>query len=156
MGMFTNPQDEPPASKAAPDDLFRAYSRTSFEADVPGGRIRIRVGQMHLDLDELLRTHSAKNWVYITACNPASTALSDRENRCRQQDLEDSIRAKGNVHFAGAGVGDVGHWQPEPSFLILGVSRQEAILWGQELGQNAVVWGAFGKTATLLDCRPSA
>jgi hypothetical protein len=148
-------QQDDRASPGTPDaNLDRAYIATSFEADVSGKRLRIRVGNTHTELDAVLATHNVGNWVYITACNPASHRLSDSENSRRQKDLEDWIREAGRVYFTGQGVGDDARWPPEPSFLVLGISRPEAIQWGRKFGQNAVAWGACGKAAMLMDCRP--
>ena len=143
------------ASPGTPDaDLDRAYIATSFEADVSGKRFLIRVGNTHTELDAVLATHNVGNWVYITACNPASHQLSDSDNSRRQKYLEDWICEAGRVYFTGQGVGDGGKWPPEPSFLVLGVSRPDAIQWGHKFGQNAVVWGERSKAAMLVDCRP--
>jgi len=143
------------ASPGTPDaDLDRAYIATSFEAELPDKRLRIRVGNTHTELDAVLATHHVGNWIYITACNPASRWLPDSENNRRQKDLEDWIRETGRVYFSGQGVGDDVRWPPEPSFLVLGVSRPEAIQWGRKFGQNAVVWGTCSKAAMLVNCRP--
>ena len=143
------------ASPGTPNaDVDRAYIATSFEADMLGKWLRIRVGDTHTELDAVLATHNLDNWVYITACNPASRQLPDSENNRRQKDLEDWIREAGRVYFTGQGVGDDCRWPSEPSFLVLGISRPEAIQWGHKFGQNAVVWGERGKAAMLVDCRP--
>ena len=152
--MVDHEQDDRAAPGTADADLDLAYAATSFEADVPGRRLRIRVGRKHANLDALLATHDVGNWVYITACNPASDQLPDSENNRRQKDLEHWIREAGRVYFPGQGVGDDARWPPEPSFLVLDISRPEAIQWGRKFGQNAVVWGTCSKAAMLVNCRP--
>ena len=43
-------------------------------------------------------------------------------------------------------------WPAEASFLILGISREAAVLLGRQFGQNAIVCGMLGQAAELVDC----
>ena len=51
-------------------------------------------------------------WAYVTACNPGSMPLSDRENVQRQGAPEQAVSEEGFVFFRGARVGDDGQWPP--------------------------------------------
>ena len=134
------------------DSLFEAYRNTSFFADTPSGRLRIRVGQTSRDLDLLLGTHGARTWTYVTAFNPGSVMLSAEENWQRQVHLEAEVTRSGFVSFLGEGVGDDERWPPEPSLLILGIDEIHAIDLGRRFGQRAVVYGEAGAPAVLLRC----
>jgi hypothetical protein len=90
------------------DSLLAAYRRTRFCADTEQGRIEIRVGETHSDLDALLRATGCETWAYVTAFNPGSVRLSDAENDTRQRELEDALRRLGHPMFQGEGIGDDG------------------------------------------------
>jgi hypothetical protein len=134
--------------------LDTAYHKTSYFADTPAGRLRIRIGETHPVLDTLLAERGHRHWAYVTAHNPGSVPLTADENRARQTRLEADVRARGYEAFPGEGVGDDGEWSPEASLLILGMPQTEATALGHAYAQRAVVWGGVGKPALLVICSP--
>ena len=129
---------------------MRAYRQTSFFADTPRGYLRLRIDERNPELDAVLAAEGAQSWAYVTACNPGSVALSKSENVQRQQMLEQAVREAGFVFFRGEGVGDDGQWSPEPSLLILGITRAQAVDLGRRFGQRAIVYGEAGGSPLLL------
>ena len=136
--------------------LFDAYRHTTFHANTPHGRLILRVGQRCVELDDLLHRHGVITWGYVTAFNPGSVLLSVDVNVARQSELERAIATLGLVSYPGEGVGEEGCWPPEPSFLVLGISRGDALKLGQKFGQLAVVCGELGREAELVVCGPIA
>ena len=132
--------------------LDTAYRKTSYFADTPAGRLRIRIGEAHAVLDTLVAARGHRQWAYVTAHNPASVRLTADENRTRHTRLEADVRARGYEVFPGEGVGDDGEWPAEASLLILGIARDEATALGHAHAQRAVVWGDVGEPALLLVC----
>jgi Protein of unknown function (DUF3293) len=132
--------------------LLTAYRNTSYFADTPAGRQRIRIGETHPALDTLLTARGHRHWAYVTAHNPGSVPLTAEENRARHRRLEADVRARGYEVFPGEGIGDDGEWPPEASLLILGMPRAEATALGHAHAQRAVVWGGVGESALLLIC----
>jgi hypothetical protein len=133
--------------------LLEAYRRTTFVvADTPNGRLSLRVGQHCAELEALLAIHGVTTWAYVTAFNPGSLPLSAEENAGRQRRLVSSVARLGLASYPGEGVGDDGRWPPEPSLLILGITREAAGKLGSEFGQLAVVYGEKGQEAELLVC----
>lgn len=145
------PADRGPASED--DRLWAAYRSTEFRAATELGPVSIRVGERSELLGRLLGQAGTTTWCFITAWNPASVELTERENRVRNRRLRASLGAVAKQVFAGMGLPAEGAWTPEESFLALGVTRAQAIALGREYGQNAVVWGEQEKPAALLDCR---
>jgi len=137
------------------EDLFDAYRRTTFSANTPQGRLSFRVGERCVELDDLLRRHGVTTWGYVTAFNPGSLLLSVEENVARQSELERVIATLGLASYPGAGIGEQGCWPPEPSVLVLGISRADAFSLGQQFGQLAVVHGELGREAELVVCGPT-
>jgi hypothetical protein len=134
--------------------LDTAYRKTSYFADTPAGRLRIRIGEAHPVLDTLLAARGHRHWAYVTAHNPGSERLTADENRTRHARLEADVSARGYEVFPGEGVGDDGEWPAETSLLILGMARDEATALGHAYAQRAVVWGGVGELALLLVCSP--
>jgi len=67
--------------------LIDAYGRTAFVADMPRGRLTLRVGARSPELDDLLLKAAALSWAFVTAWNPGSVRVSDLENRRRSGEL---------------------------------------------------------------------
>jgi hypothetical protein len=105
-----------------------------------------------VELDDLLTDHSVSTWAHVTASNPASRRLSDEDNMARQHELERDVAGLGVTSYPGEGVGDDGQWPPEPSLLILGIARGDAVRLGRRYGQLAVVCGERGRAGELVLC----
>ncbi len=126
-----------------------AYRRTTYWVEAPSRWIRLRVGETNDDLAELLTSHGAARWAFVTADNPGSQPLPPMENGLRREALRDDI-----LHecFPGVGVGDDGTWPPEHSFFVLGICRDAALDLGRRYGQVAILYGERGGPVELLAC----
>ena len=80
---------------------------------------------------------------------PLSRAENDRRNLA----LLGELRRHGPA-LHGQGVGADATWEPEPSFLALGISRSRAIAFGRKYGQLAIVLGSVDAGAELVACEP--
>jgi hypothetical protein len=133
--------------------LWDAYLRTSYCARTPLGLIRLRIGKASNELDKLLTERRARDWAYVSACNPASQPLSREENERRHQELVKMVRSLGKPFFPGEGIPDDGRWQIEASLLILDIAEDHATRLGCDFGQNAIVVGMLGGVPRLKSCR---
>jgi len=129
-----------------------AYRATRFEVRDGDVAFTIRIGERCAPLDALLDRHGATSWAYVTAYNPGGQARGDEENVAANAAFERELAASQRPYFRGAGVGADGRWAPEPSFLILGVERAEAVEIGRRWAQEAVVVGRRGEGAELVYC----
>jgi len=145
--------DDRSGESPAASGLWASYASSVFCAQTPDGEIKIRVGTIEQTLERLLREVGANDWAFITAYNPASVQCSAEENAERQQQLERWVIEAGYQYFPGFGAGPDGDWPAEPSLLVLGINRTDAVRLGHRFGQNAIVWGSVGMPAELLDCR---
>jgi hypothetical protein len=133
--------------------LVCAYRNTAFEVDHPQRHFAIRIGKRCEPLDALLRQHGQRQWAYVTACNPYSVRLAAADNARRQSALQAYLREAGFVIYPGRGVPAEPGWQSEDSFLVLGITREQALRVGAMFEQNAIVAGEAGCAAELLLCR---
>jgi N-formylglutamate amidohydrolase len=133
--------------------LIEAYRSTCFEAVTPRGRITLKIDQPSPPLDMLLANSSTASWAFITAWNPRSATTSAAENQHRNRVLREKLRSLELPTFEGLGLPSDPGWEPEESFLVLGVSKELAADLGREFDQNAIVWGEIQGPAMLIDCR---
>ena len=133
--------------------LWDAYLRTSYCARTPQGLIRLRIGKASNELDKLLAQHRAREWAYVSACNPASRPLPPEDNSRRHDDLVRMVRSLGKPFYPGEGIPDDGRWPIEPSLLIIDMAEDHATRLGHDFGQNAVIIGMHGGVPRLKACK---
>ena len=90
-----------------------------------GWTVDIRIGKLNKALDNLMARHGAKSCAFVTAWNPASVRLSDKENHARHERLIGEVQALGCPFLRGRGVADDASWPPEKSILIFAVSQKK-------------------------------
>ena len=61
--------------------LQTAYAAAVYRADLPAGRVEIRVGRRHPALDRVLTDHGNTEWAFLTAHNPRSARLTPARTR---------------------------------------------------------------------------
>ena len=126
-------------------DLLKAYNTTEYKVYSPAIVIKIGIGNQVLN--DLLISLNVSTWAYITAFNPFSKILTESENFKRHEELKVKI---GNYkYFEGEGVGEDKTWKPEISFLIVGISLNDAIGIGKFYEQNAIVVGEINGVPEL-------
>ena len=103
-------------------------------------------------LQELLLSNHVASWAFITAYNPYSVMQDAGVNSLLNTQLEDYLLGKRYVFFKGMGVGDDDSWEPEASFMVLDIRKEDAIKLGRQFKQNAIVVGVIGNSAELIDC----
>ena len=133
-------------------DLLEAYKNTTYRVYLPLGEVDIRIGVMNSLLQELLSNNNSKSWAFVTACNPYSVMKNAAENILLNTQLEDYLKEKRYVFFKGKGIGDNDSWEPEASFMVLNICKEDAIKLGSEFKQNAIVAGVIGNLPELIDC----
>ncbi len=125
-------------SSTIPPATIQAYRETLYLVHGRDGFI-IQVGQRNARLSRLIAEY-ANGAAFVTAFNPFSIELSERENRQRQHELRQVLISM-RLHFLeGAGQHPSGAWQAEDSVLVLGTTLQQARCVAAQFGQNAIVW----------------
>jgi hypothetical protein len=127
-------------------NLHSAYTAARYRvfADPP---FVLRVGEPSAELNALLASHAADTWAFVTACNPGSAPLSDEVNAGRMDRLREVLTAF--TTFPGESSDAAGDWA-EPSVLVVGMSRAEAVEVARAFGQNAILAGERGGPAELV------
>jgi Protein of unknown function (DUF3293) len=110
----------------------------------------LRIGEASAELDMLLDAEGVDTAAYVTAANPRGRFAGQAENLLATTALTEAQRRAGYACFAGEGRDPLGEWLPEPSVLVVGISRAEAIVLGRSYDQNAIVFMEKGKSPELV------
>jgi Protein of unknown function (DUF3293) len=131
------------------DELLAAYRVTDYEvhAAIP---FALHVDRHSPELDTLLAARAADCAAFITAWNPRSLPRPEVENRAAQNRLEAELQRDGFECVTGFGRDPLDRWPGEPSVLVLGLPRQQAIECGRRYGQNAVLCVERGRPVELV------
>lgn len=127
------------ATSAISTATIQAYRTTHFVVKGPTPFV-LHIGIKSSPLLSLYGETECDCCAYLTACNPYSEALSDSANAKKQARLERDLETQGWRFFLGLGEHPSGDWPGEPSFLVLGMSREEGKAFGARYEQNAIVW----------------
>ena len=133
-------------------ELFEAYKNTTYRVYLPLGEIEIRIGVMNLLLQEFMLSNNVESWAFVTACNPYSVMQNADANTFLNTQLERYLSEKQYLFFKGLGVGDDNSWEPEASFMVLDIRKEDAVKLGKQFKQNAIVVGVIGNSPELIDC----
>ena len=132
-------------------DLIEAYHRTLYCAYLGDGRKEcLRIGAKSAWLDRELISAGRHSAVFITAENPQSNLLDEDANRKRTCALEDLLIVSGYGFLKGEGIGQNSEWPPEKSFLVFGMTREDALDLARRFDQNAFLYAMPDEAVELV------
>jgi hypothetical protein len=128
--------------------LLDAYNSTTYKA----GDYTISIGEIP---DDLVRAMSGdlNTYGFITAWNPYSNELSLEQNDKRNSELEQCLKEKQLRYLAGYGCPENDSWDPEASFLVLDINKEDLLSLAKRFEQNAVVFGTKSTPAMIIVTR---
>jgi len=100
----------------------------------------LRVGVVSVPLAGHYKRLKTNCGVFVTAFNPFSIDAGESANAARQVELQKELQLRSLTFFAGIGKHPSGDWPAEPSYFVMGLSREAAKTLGKKYDQNAVVW----------------
>ena len=125
-------------------DLIRAYEQALYVLE--GGTV-LRIGEPSAALESLLAVQGAGTAAFVTAANPRGERRSHAANEAAMSEL---LATLAWPHLPGEGRDPEGRWSPEPSVLLVGISRPDAEALGRRLEQNAIVFIEKGAAPELV------
>ena len=117
-------------------DLLAAYLATRYHVR-HGGGFDFHIERRSADLLALHAAERVDASAFLTAWNPESEGTPREENETRNAALRGDIEALGLRVLPAEGIGPTG-WREE-SYLLPGISRDDAIALARKYGQNAIV-----------------
>ena len=131
-----------------PADLLAAYQDSDYVVyDKP--ELVLKIGVPSPRLDALLEKVGAPFAAFVTAANPRSKPRSAEENAKALAGLDRIVAASGYPSLKGEGRESNGDWV-EPSRLVIGIYRDNALALGRLFGQNAIVFVQKGAAPELV------
>ncbi len=120
--------------------LIAAYEDTEYQIFVPGLVITLRINCHSAALANLQSQYGVSSSAFLTAYNPWSKQVPEPDNLSAQAALKNVINKGGWAWIEGAGQDPSGEWPAEPSYLVMGISRDEACSLARQFNQNAFVF----------------
>jgi len=120
------------------NDLEMAYRDTDYIVD-DDPPLRLKVGEQNDGARIVMASFNVESAAFITAWNPGSQKLSMHDNLDRQADLLEEIEKLRLNYFVGRGEHPDEGWS-EDSYLVLGISAEDAMTLARQFGQNAFLW----------------
>lgn len=120
-------------------ELLKSYKSADYHVGASPSFI-LKIGMHSAELEGIYKTSYKHTAAFITAFNPYSQELSTQENKDRNHKLEELIQSLHFDYIHGEGRCGDGDWGGEESFLIFGISEEQASEIGKEFEQNAIVW----------------
>ena len=127
--------------------IYRQACYRIFDSD---GIIELRVNNINLALETMLKRLNATCWAFITAHNPRSQAKPATENTLQHQQLVAEVTNLRYHYLLAEGHDNQRLWPPETGLFIIDIPAQTAIALGQKYVQNAILVGQNGRVPTLL------
>lgn len=124
---------------AVPAETIGAYLGADYIIDADP-KFVLHIGERSEALAALYIERTVDCCAFITAGNPQGRPLSAAENAARQREFARELEQRGLPYLTGAGCDPEEKWEPEPSYLVLGVSLDEANVMGKQWDQNGIVW----------------
>ena len=130
-------------------ELEKAYRNAEYVVFAESQHVVLRIGTPSAELDALLAAEGAASAAFITAANPRGEPRSDLENGVANAALQNFVTAAGYSHYWGEGRDPAGGWS-EPSFLVIGIQRANALALASLFEQLAFVYCERGGAPELV------
>ena len=130
-------------------DIVEAYRRAHYRVEVPGKPFVLKVDEPSSELQALLEPFKGQGAAVITPDNPGSQKVPDAQNLKAREDLTRILQEKKLQSYLGWNEDPSGSWPAERSFLILGISLEDAKNLANRSGQNAFLWSGPDGTPHL-------
>ena len=110
----------------------------------------LKVGQVSLELSAAHKLREVNCSAFLTACNPLSQEFDDLANASRQAEFAHELKAQGLTFERGIGIHPSNNWPGEDSFLVFGLSLEDAKRNAARLEQNAFIWNGADAVPQLI------
>ena len=124
-------------SEGIDQELQIAYEQACYRLFEPP--VLFKINEQNDALCQLLKKHNSSSAFFITAFNPGSKLYSLSENNKNQERLQQQLVRITSIFYKGQSECTKGTWPIEESFLVLNISKNQAIEIGKHFKQMAIV-----------------
>jgi hypothetical protein len=129
-----------PSQTKVSKTVINAYNIAHYHVKVPDQPFVLLIERRSAPLAALMKDLGVTQAAFITASNPFSRKVKDTVNERAHKALRNDIEKLGVVFYEGTGEDPSGKWKVEASYLVLGITPEQAKALGVKYGQNALVW----------------
>ncbi|MFK8104339.1 MAG: DUF3293 domain-containing protein [Saprospiraceae bacterium] len=137
-------------SRNIDQQLLNAYRSTTYQVVQP--RITIKIGQKNEHLDIFLIDNNATSWAFVSAENPQSVPTSPEENDKAMLALKVKLNELRYRSCPALGIPAQTDWPTEKSYLILDITKREALALAKDFRQKAILFGYVLGLPDLVFC----
>tara|TARA_Y100001934_G_C12383375_1_gene794000 strand:- start:3415 stop:3840 length:426 start_codon:yes stop_codon:yes gene_type:complete len=130
------------------EELTEAYIKTHYIV-LHEKQFTLRIGKRSNNLLEIFKEQGVNCGAFVTACNPYSRIVSPEINTKLLSELY-SILSNDYMVISGIAKDPESKWPLEKSFMVLGISMEDAMNIGRSFNQNALVWCGMNTIPKLL------
>ena len=130
------------------EKLAKAYKNTQYKCLNPA--MELQIGEMNKEVDNFITTSKYDKLCILTAYNPASMILTHKENQQSQDQLVEELEKAGFYYRPGVNRDPDGDFPDESTCWVLGMTRDEGLLFSKRWGQNAFVYYLLGWKPELM------
>lgn len=120
--------------------LIAHYTHAHYRIGATAESITLRIDQYSALLAQLLAASHQSCAAIISAYNPYSELLSDKENLAAHEALGNFLTHHAYPVIESLNIDPAGVWPAEKSFFIPGIDINAAKSLGQQFHQNAIAW----------------
>ena len=131
--------------------LMDAYERTNYIIFTKP-EIHFNISLSNIDLINFCNDNKIKCAAFITAYNPHSKIMTEAKNQLFQSELKLNLLKEKYNYIEGIGQDSKNEWPGEPSYFVLNIAKEDAIIIGKEFKQNAIVWIGKEMLPELVYC----
>jgi len=131
-------------------ELISAYQQTDYVVLLTGQKFVLRINEYSESLKDLHARFDATSSTFITAHNPRGEIVALAQNSSRHDQLENDLKMTGSIIVPGIGQDPGKQWPEEPSFLVIGLTQNQACELGKRYEQNAIVYSAQDAIPKLI------
>ncbi|HEX9138754.1 MAG TPA: DUF3293 domain-containing protein [Steroidobacteraceae bacterium] len=125
---------------APPAALAAAYLRAIYRVEPAEGPFTLRIGEFSPELQRWHERWTVDRSAFISAANPLSQPTDPEQNAAAHERLLRKLETAGLHSAPGTGLDPNGHWIPERSVLVAGITKAEALRLAAIFHQHAIVF----------------
>lgn len=122
------------------ENLVTSYLGANYQIGTDTGSISLQINQYSEPLARLLTASKQPCAAIISAYNPFSRLLNDKENRALHESLMHFLSSCSYAMIESLNIDSAEVWPAEKSFFVLGLDLNTSKSLGQRFNQNAIVW----------------
>jgi len=131
-------------------ELIERYTVAKYIVDNNGMPVRLRVGALNIEVDNILAQYEATTAYFITPENPFSQELTEEENRLRHERFITVLTKSNFTYLTGYGTNEDESWTKENSYLVISSDVSAVHTLAANFGQNGILKVENGKPVSLL------